>query len=89
MTNIKSPTEICPSYFLSNISNGTLLNCCRNSTLFPDVSSEFDYLDAVRQEWRDYLSANIESVTKNCGNWIDSWMMFLNHKGSTGLIKAT
>ena len=65
---------------LSNISNGTLLSCCRNSVFFSDVSNENDKLDAVRQEWRDYLLSNFEIIKNNCGSWIDSWMMFLRHK---------
>jgi hypothetical protein len=63
---------------LTNISNGTLLRCCRQSSTFNSIDSTYDELNTVRQEWIDYLG----TLSITFATWVEAWLAFTHFKQS-------
>ena len=65
---------------LTNVSNGTLLTCCRRSKSFADISSECEDIEKVRKKWRAFLSAQSDRLLIRCNDWQDAWSIFIKYK---------
>jgi len=65
---------------LTNISNGTLLNCCRSSMSFKYIGVSSIDIDNVRTQWREFLAAQDDRLLRRCSDWQDSWRIFITYK---------
>lgn len=62
------------TYLLTNISYGTLLTCCRQSSIYTSIDASYDQLDLVRKDWIKFLF-NIPSPIPY-KTWVDAWLAF-------------
>ena len=68
---------------LTNISHGTLLTCCRQSTIFNSISASYEQLDHVRKQWRKFLEASSHEFQ----TWVDAWLAFTHFKQRNRLVR--
>lgn len=68
---------------LSNISDGSLLACCRESKAFHCVENTYMEIDKVRFAWRDFLVNS--DATAQCVTWVDAWNNFCDYADTEAL----
>jgi hypothetical protein len=60
---------------LTNVSDGTLLTCMRESGIFgpKELTSNVFYIDNVRNAWRLFTHSTLDA---NYNSWMDTWNAF-------------
>jgi hypothetical protein len=68
---------------LTNVSDGTLLSCIRESGIFggKTVISP-SYMDKIRNAWRLFTQSTIQ---KDYNSWVDNWKAFLVYASSSSV----
>jgi len=72
---------------LTNISDGSLLTCCRQSSTFTHVTNSYVELDKIRNSWRGFLANS--DVVPSCESWVDAWKEFTNSVDSMTIEDTT
>jgi hypothetical protein len=73
--------------FITSISYGTLLTCCRQSIPFHNITNKYVDLDKVVATWKSYLFSNAENINKP-ESWVDEWNAFIDYSLSEALSQA-